>query len=335
MKIYKTLNSLLNAMKKVDHGIKGNKNPYHLEGSVYTHTMMVYGKAADAPLDKRDHAILLQAALMHDAGKIYAGFIKDNKKYFIGHEGIGFYISQMFSSDRLVDYLVWLHGVMYRKNYNSIQEMIDDLKLYRYGDDIHSKRFYRILLLLIKADHAGRKTKQNKRDLFDKIDRFLDELETADFEYKHPDPNKANIIIPQGVQCCGKSTLFKNEYNNLTLISRDDIRVKIATDEAGISDYNSAYEYIRKNNLEPNVTNIVNKMISDAVKNNKSIFLDEMNLNGRKVLKRFINMKKYNIVWRMVTAPFDVIFERNKQRSATGKYIPEYVIINSMRKILP
>lgn len=72
------------AMMDCDHAYSlSHQNPWHLEGSVWEHTMMVLDEA-----EKFDIDVLMYAALLHDIGKIYTRFEKHEKKRvaFFGHE---------------------------------------------------------------------------------------------------------------------------------------------------------------------------------------------------------------------------------------------------------
>lgn len=76
-------------------------SPYHLEGDVYTHTMMVVSVAVKKfylNLRERDAKCLLWACLLHDVGKPEARFERDDGKVvFKGHE----YASAAFATEFL------------------------------------------------------------------------------------------------------------------------------------------------------------------------------------------------------------------------------------------
>lgn len=80
------------SMSDIDHNYSAiMPNPYHIEGSIWTHTMMVLNEAV-----RRGYDDTIQAtALCHDIGKAYSRGEreKDGKMRvsFNGHEGIAFY----------------------------------------------------------------------------------------------------------------------------------------------------------------------------------------------------------------------------------------------------
>lgn len=59
---------LYHLMKHSDHGHKEYRNPYHMEGSVWTHTEMVLEEAFKIDPENK---MLIYAALLHDIGKIF------------------------------------------------------------------------------------------------------------------------------------------------------------------------------------------------------------------------------------------------------------------------
>ena len=110
------------AMMDCDHAYSpSHQNPWHLEGSVWEHTMMVLDYAAALEMNhytyndiinehihyRGDYAraydrhLLMYAALLHDIGKIYTRFEKHEKKRvaFFGHEN--------YSIQPAIDFLVY------------------------------------------------------------------------------------------------------------------------------------------------------------------------------------------------------------------------------------
>lgn len=91
-------------------------NPYHIEGSVWTHTLMVMTYIEAKEYNDFTNNILLIVALLHDIGKPYAIDIKEgcseiNKpaRYsFNGHEGISFFLSLNIIVD-ILKYFPYIH----------------------------------------------------------------------------------------------------------------------------------------------------------------------------------------------------------------------------------
>jgi len=65
-RLYKNFPELVKEMNDVSHNASDKVlNPYHLEGSIWTHTMMVYNYACT----KQFPLVVKFAALLHDVGK--------------------------------------------------------------------------------------------------------------------------------------------------------------------------------------------------------------------------------------------------------------------------
>jgi hypothetical protein len=96
-------NVFKNELQDCDHSMPGRLSPYHVEGDVYTHTMMVSSYfLANFPHDfdtddsyflsdnDRGFKILLWACLLHDVGKPSAVVLRETndvyKKTMTGHE---------------------------------------------------------------------------------------------------------------------------------------------------------------------------------------------------------------------------------------------------------
>ena len=82
--IYKTFiqdNTLINEMKNCLHSNNGVLNSYHLEDSVFHHTLMVFANADP------DNITEMVMALCHDIGKVITRKVKDDgsKVTFYGH----------------------------------------------------------------------------------------------------------------------------------------------------------------------------------------------------------------------------------------------------------
>jgi len=95
---------LVRDMRNADHNYDSkNLNPYHMEGSVWTHTMMVFNEAV-----KRGYSpVVMLAALLHDVGKPKAKEVvhKTKRVRFFGHDGLSYYISCDVLNSGVFDFL--------------------------------------------------------------------------------------------------------------------------------------------------------------------------------------------------------------------------------------
>ena len=76
---------IVHRMKTTTHHYdKFNLNPYHLEGDIWTHTMMVHQHVWDEKLhpnlDDGERELLSWVTLIHDLGKVFTRQTDDEKK---------------------------------------------------------------------------------------------------------------------------------------------------------------------------------------------------------------------------------------------------------------
>lgn len=76
-------------------GVEQNPD-YHLEGDVWTHTMMVLDAAAAYRADVKDPVSFMMAAVTHDLGKAICTEVVDGRIRSIGHETIGLPLAEAF-----------------------------------------------------------------------------------------------------------------------------------------------------------------------------------------------------------------------------------------------
>ncbi len=112
---------LVYSMKQCEHSTPGTIHPFHGEGSVWTHTMMVMQYIEnDSSLDDLPYSkqVLLTSALLHDIGKPSSRIHDDIKNKFIfkGHEGLSYFksIGILKSMEKVDDFYSNLN--YFRKN---------------------------------------------------------------------------------------------------------------------------------------------------------------------------------------------------------------------------
>ena len=165
----KTMNEILNAfrdwspplveaMEACDHAYSTEHlNPWHLEGSVWAHTIMVYDAAQVHRFDVSEHTIeILQiAAMCHDIGKLYTRKENQEKKR------VSFFNHEAFSIQPAMDFLTYLSFdyfkptvcklIAYHMQAHKCESSEDLLKLAGY-DEVLAKR----LKIFNRMDGDGR-----------------------------------------------------------------------------------------------------------------------------------------------------------------------------------
>lgn len=236
---------IVELMKKSLHEFQGIQSKHHLEGSVYTHTALVFKEAASIDIN---NALLLIAACLHDVGKVFTReeVEEKSKTQFIGHEIYSVnwirnniteilkkYMSKedIFLLYQLVQYHQ-IHNVkkIFKKNMGKI--LVDRPTRLRYNsapvinDTVrHNLNAINTYTNLLRADNNGRHTSYEKDTSgIEAIEsECVDQeyttsfkalsIKTAHFhimELNVKCSDKQLMILPISVQAGGKTTIKNN-----------------------------------------------------------------------------------------------------------------------------
>ena len=278
---------------------------YHLEGDVWTHSMLVFNSVENSSNDNLYKVV----ALLHDLGKSLAREEINDKIIYRGHEGISTYLALKYKEDieRLgldineVLYTINYHGVLWRKSQKQIETY--------FAKDID---------------------KLEKVKEFSKFDKkgniyFKDKNEEINYNFKEKTFKETDkeIIMICGVPNSGKSTYIKNL--NLPVLSRDNIVMELGN---GLN-YTDAWKIVNHNE----VNKIFQNRMKELKKHNKFIIdLTNLSWKTRKQYFHYYNEYKFNVKFLMTD--FETIHKRNIKRFIKeGKNIPYEVIINMMKKV--
>jgi len=319
---------LLLTMSEIQHGYNNTeKNPYHKEGDIWTHTKMVIDQ-----VDKRykDNIDFLTAALLHDIGKIYT--FEDNdetkKRSFKGHEGVSFFLAQdiienirknvdgfkKLNSKRILK-IIALHGRLYQEIKENNIERVSDMF-------INDKLLLKDLKNFFLCDSYGRITDERKDE--EEVIEFFNNA--ISYGKKKQKTFKNKLVILSGLPRGGKSfwrEQFLQSNKEFVIISRDDILCYIArTNSKSNLNYNESWKYIQENELNEVIDKELLKLYQTALKNKKDIIVDMTNMS-KKARKKFITQakqKKYKIESKVITTPIQTcVFRNNKEKNIDVK----------------
>lgn len=295
-------------MVETDHSLH-DINPYHVEGSVWAHTKLVYEqtKQFEHMLSNNEFKLIQIASLFHDAGKPYVYVDKNDKRYFAGHWNMSYYlVLDMLNNNvfnltndeiKLIALLVLNHHRRYEANNTNIKD----------------KYITKMLSILSYCDDNGRITDQQQMDKFE-------ELIYNESTFKKFDANKPTITFLIGVPNSGKSTYIEEHIKDQKILSRDSIVLELANTD----NYNKAFETVNQDK----VNNILQKRYNMLIKEHKDFVIDMTNVN-KKSRKKFMS-KNYNHKAVIFMVGYNEILRRNKNR--INKEIPVYVINNFIKK---
>lgn len=257
-----------------------HNSPYHQEGSVWTHTEMVYNYAVK---NYPENKVVQIAALLHDIGKPSAMRVdpRDGRTRFNGHEGYSTFLAREIletfnlSTEEKIQILnlISLHGV----NIEQLQ--------------------YPSLEAMRECDMKGRISSKELR-----------EYSRRQFLILPKNPTHT-VTIMVGLPGSGKSTIAKTL--NVPIISRDDIITNMFPDKT----YNEAYRHIRENEDQYMAVSFkFEKELIKAAKEQKDIVIDMTMLSlssRRSMMAKFPNAKFKAIV---VIPPLSIVKERASKR---------------------
>jgi len=259
-------------------------NPYHMEGSVWTHTMMVYNEAIKMNAPKE----VLFSALLHDLGKPFARTEMTDKSrvHFRGHDGISFYKAAEVLQHNCWDNMLNLDEKMLILRLVGSHSMLFDYKTTETNLYEKDQEFLNYLVYQVQADNDGRISKG---------------AEGADYLslYAEPDSNESihsnKLNLPELTLLIGPPRIGKSTYiqeNNLsetcTIISRDNLVL-----EHGIGDtYNKKWSSLSKDK-HAEIDSIVSKTFQNTIRKNENVVIDMCN-TSKKSRRKFISAIKQN-----------------------------------------
>jgi len=274
---------LVRAMRESDHNYSfDDLNPYHLEGDVWTHTMMVFNYAVSKKFPKE----VVFAALFHDIGKPFARNVKkkDNGKNYVsfhGHDGISFYLcldvmrstyADVLSEEEIetIARLVANHSVLY--SWQNDKNDKDGWVREAFAGD---SAFLSYLSMLVEADSQGRICERPSR--VDDFRKYRDFVTHPESKIKTDQPTLTVLV---GAPCSGKSTWVKEHAaGDEVIISSDDIVEEIGVGET----YNEKFNSVDFKEIE----SIMMSRFHKAVKEKKNIIVDRTNMS-KKSRRRFV-----------------------------------------------
>lgn len=354
------------------NSVPDEPNPYHIENSVWAHSMMVCLQAEILEVGK----VTKITALLHDIGKPKARMVipfeqkkpiysESNqirnegesglsrvvplsglKTHFRSHEALSTFlvipvlrkleqegvINQLEKIDILS--IISLHGTLF-DNMKDGREHKPEKVIRKFN----SYELYKSFVDQVKCDSLGRffiSTDGRKEDgsfLGDTI--YNMETFGEHFVPKTIDKTLPTITVLVGPPNVGKSTWIKVNKSDECVISRDDTLIRYAEFNGMAQD---DYSTIWKNLTEEDQKEIDAEILNQFNRANKSkndIIIDMTNMSKKSRRKWLSQVKGYNKKAVVFMTDIETLFERNLKRKETeGKYIPEEVIINMIKSFL-
>lgn len=255
---------LVSDMQQCSHHYSASElNPYHLEGDVWTHTMMVMLRA------QHNHPLVQLAALCHDLGKPYTRKLNHDRlrASFYSHDAVSAFLSLEVTKARgctpqeqaIVFQLVAMHTDPFRMPSETLQYRL-------LGAD---GGFLSLLEGLVDADSTGRFYSQGSKS--------SDWVIPAPVSYSYSSMAH-DCVMMIGPPCSGKTTYIIEDMElgrEYTRLSRDAI---IVSRSSPMETYNQAFERIGTSNK---IDQEFNRQLTEAVSEGKSIIVDRTSMTKK------------------------------------------------------
>lgn len=310
-------------MRTVSHhyDVATKLNPYHIEGDIWCHTLMVANVAKMYDYQKEVQI----ASFLHDLGKPTTACKNEVKgrTSFFGHEGMSAWLALdvlkelELSQEEIIQIfnLIALHTEPFKISPEKLSERLRGQEALGY-----------MLNRLNRCDTLGRLCTTPNEDRFDEINELL--VENAKKGFQKRENLTHEVILLFGLPCSGKSTYFEKELKKkgFTLLSRDAILEELVEGDTYNEKWNNANQ--------KEIDRVFNDRLNLAIKKRENIVVDRTNLtrkSRRKILNRFPKCYKKTCVGFLVNLM--EIFERNENRE--GKVIPDGAYDYMMKSTYP
>lgn len=325
---------LVESMRKCDHNISDEVvSPYHAEGDIFTHTIMVYRNV----LGMENRTVELElAALLHDIGKPSTRHKKANKAHysFTDHELVSTHMAVDILKDYEKDFNTKINIPLILSGINFHQDIIklgtidesgsfsleQEEMIYlnhKFGD----LELYSFMLDLSYADAKGRICFDS--DLIEKRFEFLyNYIPVMPFVGNKDERPKAIMI--SGAPGSGKSTVCEKllKEGDFVYLSADSILMENYPD----TPYGMVFTLKKRDKAIIELDRRLDKAISER----KNILIDGTNIDMLARTRRLAKIpdKYYYKEGINVVASLNTLLKRNKKRKEELRDIPEDVIIS-------
>ncbi len=334
-------------MKDTDHGYKEGDvqhlNPFHGEGDVWTHTLMVYNfcKTKTGKI----------AALLHDLGKCYTRYhdVEKGRVSFHGHAGVSTVMATGILKSMELDGMISnndVHSIILAINFHQSHFSYQGKTYDKFMKDIGLASYYdakSVLNELFYADCKGRIGR-----MFEPIDMFADDSGIdgnywgADLEKLAEDAQKPWIEILIGLPGSGKSRYVDRLLNPTAQLDFDPHCILVGTKatiisrDAFVEERGKGRSYDKKwaslsDTDQKQIDKDVIKQFQAAVKKKENIIVDMTNLSRKSRRKWFNGVKNYEIRYKRFMCGWEQLLSNNKER--VGKNIPESVLLNMAKNM--
>ncbi len=339
---------LVQRMKNCSHHYDNQTlNPFHLEGDVFSHTLMVHLLAIR---NYPDNIVLHLATLLHDIGKPDVRTIKEDTERvrFFNHAPISFYraidilnklqsqpgILKIGEKEEILTVIAMHNDFFEVFTHDNCNE--ETLKNLSKQFSVFGNSTYQNLIRMVECDTYGKFSTDDRINSqeFEWFKRnTLDGFEAEEKE------NQLTILV--GPPCSGKTNFAENSYNReylpgslhagwmcdeRTIINRDDLVMEIG----GLATYQESWDAVDQKLVD----NALMEKWREATGNKEDVVIDMTNMS-KKSRRKWLSQvpKTYNTKAVVFATGYDVMQERNRNRE--GKVLDfDDIIVRFMKSFV-
>ena len=302
-------------------------NPYHLEGDIFCHTMMVCKQAENASYE------VMVAALLHDIGKPSTRKVnpKNGRVSFFNHDAVSAFMSlEILKREELglskeqqshIFNLIALHTQIYKL---SVEQLAA----------IGNKELVSDLIELGKADHAGRFHTAGDA-VIPSIEEVFPQPISGVSSTKRSAQEK-EVVVLVGLPGSGKSKYSEDEIINTMIVEDNDDIWRVSRDHlihlnVEGRDYNEKWKNADQKKIDKLLQDSFNYVVSEGY----SQVIVDMTHMSKKSRRRTLSHFDKSYKRKAVVFLTDLITNdlRNSQRD--GKVISKEVVEKMMRSFYP
>jgi len=311
--IYNILNKFVNefghlvtAMKNTNHHSSDYFSPNHMEGDVWTHTMLCLNHFINFNkkeyVDKDIEKSIIFAILCHDIGKIFTRGNKENKVTFYNHPSM--------SIKNTIEILYAFKDIF--DNFENVCNLVlpsveNHINLYNQSKNKHmyfnnNPDLYHVSNTLAICDAHGSICLNKKYD-------------PVPFKLSLPEKHERNVYIFCGAPGSGKDYLA--EKMGLPIVSFDKERVKIYQEKNDVSNlsekdiYKNSFKYCNDNKVD--LIKCMKKTVK-SIEGDYCVCNTNMNAKARRTLINQLGKANYHC--KYVIADNDTLHNRDLQRDS-------------------
>ncbi len=324
-------------MRNCSYHSNKSKNLHHLEGDVWSHTLLSYSKGIDFGVSKT----ILLALMLHDRGRIYTRYINEKKDtvHFGDFEGVSCFtalevLNNLHLSNtekvRILQIIMHQYTVIDFVKYDEMswENFVDN---FQYDEELLQDLFS-----YVKCDLFGRIIDSRKEGYYDlkKIQSYELKSTTLLPSTKDINTKQGDVYILIGLPCSGKST-WRSEFHSDAFVVSRDLCIDTIGKKYMKDTHDEAYSLQDENEeIDKEVNTLFNARLKESYLTQKHIIIDNLSL-GLKDRAKWIKLYKttHNIHAILFLKSFgDILDCDNKRSLRENKTIGKTLFLKHMMK---